>query len=264
MRNNLLLQLLIFVGLFVGSWQLIARADWVTLLQLERAGDQLEETLGELVWEALQRTNEEITEPEIVQPLDSILTRICKANQIDRATIKLHVVKSEQVNAFTLPDGHIAVFTGLITECQNAEELAGVIGHELAHMQLNHVMKKLVGELGFAVLVSMTTGGRGGEVAGELMRVISSTAYGRKLETEADRKGVEYLLRARINPAPLADFMYRIADMANMPSGLAWLSTHPDSKERANAIVEQIAGENVKFKPALSESAWETLQDSVR
>ncbi len=71
-----------------------------------------------------------------------------KVNDIDRDKIKVHLLFKDEVNAFALPDGHLVIFSGLILESENPEELSGVLAHELAHIELNHVMTKLMREVG--------------------------------------------------------------------------------------------------------------------
>src|SRR5690606_8652338 len=121
---------------------------------------------------------------------------------------------------------------------ENPEELIGVIGHEIAHVELDHVMKKLIKEIGLSVLVSMTTGRSGSEVIKETTRILSSSAFDRSLEKEADLKAVEYLAKAGIAAHFFADFLNRLAkDEDKTSTYLSWISSHPDSKGRSEYIL---------------------------
>ena len=80
-------------------------------------------------------------------------------------------------NAFALPGGHLVLYTGLINASDNFEEVTGVIGHELAHIELNHVMKRLVREIGLSALISMTTGESNPQVVLETAKLLSSSAF---------------------------------------------------------------------------------------
>jgi predicted Zn-dependent protease len=74
---------------------------------------------------------------------------------------------------------------------------------------------------------------------------LSSSAYDRKLETEADLTAVGYLEKAGINPEPFANFLYRLSDETkNLPSQIYWISSHPESKERAEKIMGLIKGKS--------------------
>ena len=92
--------------------------------------------------------------------------------------------------------------------------------------------------MGYSVLISITTGDAGGGAIKELLGMLSSTAYDRKLEKDADLKAVEYLKNAGISPNGFADFLYRLGDKDGSLGNLSWISTHPDSKERAKYIRE--------------------------
>jgi len=122
-----------------------------------------------------------------------------KRNNIEKTQIIIHVLNNKEVNAFVLPNGHLVLYSGLIVAAENQEELSGVICHELAHIELNHVVKKLIKEVGLSVLISMTTGG-GTDIIKETAKMLSTTAFDRSMEKKADIKAVEYLVKANINP----------------------------------------------------------------
>ncbi|TBR18832.1 MAG: M48 family metallopeptidase, partial [Chitinophagaceae bacterium] len=148
-------------------------------------------------------------------------------------------------------------------ESINENELSGVISHELAHIELNHVMKKLVKEVGLSVLLSMTTGS-GGELVKEIVRLISSSAYDRSLETEADLHAVEYMLNSHLNPEALANFLYRLSNNKDdLSKHLDWVSTHPNPEERAETIIDNSYDRKVTFKPVLTKREWEALQKRI-
>ena len=168
--QKVVVQIVIFVGLFFMTWFSFRQVDWMKNFNIAQKTKSTEEKLGDFIWEALVRAEDEIKDRKIITPVDSLLTRICISNKIDRKKIKLHILNSSEVNAFALPNHHLVVFSGLINESINENELSGVISHELAHIELNHVMKKLVKEVGLSVLLSMTTGS-GGEVVKEIVRL---------------------------------------------------------------------------------------------
>ena len=178
----------ISILLFFGTWFVLTKIDWVTVFKVQKVTDKTEEKLGDLFWEIFQRTEKENKNPFVVNSIDSIVTRICIANKIDREFIKVHILNKGDINAFALPNGHLIVYSGLMTNSDNQEELSGVICHEIAHINLNHVMKKLVKEIGLSVLISMTTGNGGSEIVKETAKMLSSSAFDRSLEKEADIK----------------------------------------------------------------------------
>lgn len=260
----------IFEGLailiiFFGAWFGLSNINWLTLFQVKQATNTTEEKLGKLFWDLFSKTEKEVLAPAILEPLDSLVTHLCKHNNLDRRKIKLHVLDKDEVNAFALPDHHLVVYTGLIREAEKEAELVGVLGHELAHIEKNHVMKKLIKEVGLSLLISMTTGNAGGQVIAESARLLSSTAYDRDLEREADQQSVSYMLQAGLDPEPFAGFLYRLGgEQGDLPDQVYWVTTHPDSKERAEDIIASLKNKTIKAKPVLATKDWEGLKKKVQ
>ena len=260
-----IIQGLITIILFFGTWYALTQIDWMKIFKVQQVTDKTEQKLGELFWEVFKKTEKEIEKTHIVNSVDSIVTHICKANKIDRSKLKIHILDKGDINAFALPNGHLIIYSGLILNSDNQEELAGVICHEIAHIELNHVMKKLVKEIGLSVLISMTTGNSGAEVIKETAKMLSSSAFDRSLEKEADIKAVDYLVNANLNPEPFADFLYKLSDTEHEATKyLTWISTHPDSKERAEYIIEYGKGKKTEYKPVLSIETWDKLKTTLK
>jgi predicted Zn-dependent protease len=153
----------------------------------------------------------------------------------------------------------------LIKNADNEEELAGVICHEIGHIELNHVMKKLLKEVGISVLASMTSGNGGTEIIKETSKILSSSAFDRKLEKDADLKAVDYLINAKLNPESFANFLYKLSDKEDETTKyLTWVSTHPDSKERAKYIIEYCKNKLADFEPILSKEKWEKMKEKLK
>lgn len=260
-----LFQGVITIALFFASWFMMNQIDWVSIFKIQQATDNTEEKIGELFWDLTQSTETENADPFVKSAVDSIVTKICKENKIERKSLKVHIIEKEDINAFALPDGHLIIYTGLILNSANQEELSGVIGHEIAHIQLNHVFKKLVSEIGLTVLISMTTGNSNTETIKAALKMLSSTAFDRSLEKDADMKAVDYLIKARINPEPFANFLFKLSDKdSEITSYMTWISTHPDSKERSKYIIESIRDKEVKSKAVLSTSTWVKMQEKLK
>lgn len=261
LMNKAIIQALTTVALFLGSWFALTQIDWVKIFKVQEATDNTEKKLGELFWEVFKKSETEVKNAHIEGAIDSIVTKVCAANKIDKQKLKIHILDNREINAFALPNGHLVIYSGLILSSDNQEELAGVICHEIAHIELNHVMKKLVKEIGLSVLISMSTGNSGAEVIKEGAKILSSTAFDRSLEKEADIKAVDYLVNANINPEPFADFLYKLSVGENEATKyLTWVSTHPDSKERAEYIIEYCKGNAKEHKPVLSNETWEKIK----
>ncbi|WP_442794838.1 M48 family metallopeptidase [Pelobium manganitolerans] len=235
------------------------------IFKVQQVTDKTEHKLGELFWQVFKKSEKEVKDTQIINPIDSIVTKICKSNKIDRNKLKVHILNKNDINAFALPNGHLIIYSGLILNSENQEELAGVICHEIAHIELNHVMKKLIKEMGLSVLISMTTGNSGAEVIKGTAKMLSSSAFDRSLEKEADIKAVHYLVNANVNPGPFADFLYKLSDNEHEETKyLTWISTHPDSKERAKYIIEYSKGKLADYKTVISYETWNKLKATLK
>jgi predicted Zn-dependent protease len=261
---NLFLKLVLLAGGFLVTWGLLRQLDWMNILNVQEVGDSTEQRLGKLYWDIFSKMEEEESRTEVTGPVDSLLTQLCTSNGISREKIKLHLIRKDDINAFALPDYHLVVFTGLIDDCENEAELAGVIAHELAHMEQGHIMKKLIKEIGLSMLISMTSGSGSPDVIREALRILSSTAYDRTLETEADISGVDYLIKAGINPEGLASFLFRMSSgEKDLPRQIFWITTHPGSEERSKAIIQYIEGRSYTTEFVLDSLEWEMMQLQV-
>lgn len=251
------------VVVFFGIWFVLSQIDFITFFKIDKAKSATEEKVGDMIWDQIKTTEDIIVNDSITKSLDKLLKPLCKENGIERDSLKVHIIQKDEVNAFALPDGHLVVYSGLIEASKNEQALIGVLGHEIAHIQNNHVMKKLSKEIGFSVLMSVTTGNNNPVVIREIMHTLSSSAYDRSLEKEADMASVEYMLKANVDPAPFADFLYEMSFDNKLPSALSWVNSHPESEERAKYILEFIKGKKHNQKYYLSKTQWDGFKKAV-
>lgn len=247
---------------FFGIWLLLAQIDYVSIFKINEAKSTTESSIGDLIWKQIQKTEDIIYNDSIVSTLDSLLLPLCKENLIERDSLKVHIIKNDEINAFAMPDNHLVVYTGLIEASKSEEALLGVLGHEIAHIEGNHVMKKLSKEIGFSMLLSMTGSNAG--LIKEVLKTISSSAYDRNLEQEADLQSVDYMINANIDPRPFADFMYDLSVDNELHKYTYWITTHPESEERAKYILNSIKGKKIKSKKILTTKSWENFKTQVK
>ena len=258
--KKLILEGITLVVLFISTLLLLRQVDWVTVFKVEQTTKIAEEKLGELIWDSFRKTESENKNQAVHEALDGIVSRICDENNLNRSRIKLHILNKNEINAFALPDGHLVIYSGLISAADNPEELSGVISHELAHIGLNHVMKKLLKEVGLSVLISITTGNRASENIKETAKLLSSTAFDRNLEKEADLKAVDYLMNSNINPVPFAHFLKRLSVEQGENPSFGWISTHPKSTERADYVFKYSQGKTGQYTRVLTKENWTSIK----
>jgi predicted Zn-dependent protease len=259
MKSNSL-WIIVILGVFAVLFFWLRSIDWAGLFTLEDRGRETEEKLGDLFWEHIGDEGEQIADSITLAVMDSLVNRICNANAISRERIKVHVFRADVINAFAMPGGHLVVNSQLIQECKNPEQLCGVLAHEIAHIQLRHVMGKLTREVGTSVLFGITTTGSDSGLFAEIIASLSSKAFDREMEKEADLKAVEYLVNAKIDALPFAEFLFNTGENAS-ESPLQWLSTHPSSRERQEYVNREIERMQGPTDRIISDNSWLNLKN---
>lgn len=164
------------------------------------------------------------------------------AGRTARSDLKWHfyIVNSHQVNAFALPGGFIYVNRGLIESADRADELAGVLGHEIGHVILRHSVKQMQQQekLSVAATLACTLTNICKSGLGQAAINIGGSAlvsrYSRKDELEADSEAVENVLHVNIDPEGIpALFEVLMEQRKTQPTIVdGWFSTHPLEESR--------------------------------
>ena len=173
---------------------------------------------------------------------------LAKVSHRSQLSYTFRVVDSPIVNAFALPGGYVYITRGILAHFNSEDELAGVIGHEIAHVVARHSAEQmsrqqLVGlGLGVGSLVSETFA-QYANVAGAGLGLLL-LRYSRDQESESDRLGVEYSTKVGYDAHRMAEFFRTLGRMSedsgqSLPS---FMSTHPDPGDR-EAEVGRLAGE---------------------
>jgi len=155
------------------------------------------------------------------------------------------VVEEKSVNAFALPGGPIYIHTGLI-QAATESELAGVMGHEIAHVVMRHSTRQssrqMRAQLPLAILGGVLGTGVGG-LAGSLGQMGVSFAsgtvfmkYSRDAETEADKVGAQIMYDAGYDPLAIVSFFTKLKEQPDNNRMPQFLSSHPDPGNRAKEI----------------------------
>jgi beta-barrel assembly-enhancing protease len=259
-----ILHLIILTCAFFGIWFALSRIDYVAKLNIPKITKENERKISDFILESLRKQNDELESGQASATADKIKQRLCKANSIDEHSITLHILIREKPNAFALPGSHLVVHTGLIRYCRNPEELSGVIAHEMVHIERRHVMKKLGREVGFAMLSSLAGGEAGGEIGRQMLKSLSSTAFDREQESEADLAAVHMMAAAGIDPEHLASLLFRLAQENQSAINFEWLSTHPNAQDRSAEILKARKRESYTVRPIMEAGEWSALQSRVK
>lgn len=157
----------------------------------------------------------------------------------------VHVLKSDEVNAWCMAGGKIAVYTGLLQKVRPTDdELAQVMGHEIAHALLSHQAEKMsraqMQQLGLGVGV-LAAGVAGYDVRGiagladQVATLGLQLPNSREAEAEADSVGIEMAAKAGFNPQAAVTLWQKMMQVGG-GGGPEWLSTHPNPESRIAAM----------------------------
>ena len=167
------------------------------------------------------------------------MTARLTADMAEAPTLRLIVVNTDVVNAFALPGNFIVLTKGLIENALSAEEVVGVIAHEIGHIAHDHGIQRMYRTAAVSVLISLVTGDlAGGILVAGLGKRMLYTGYSRVAEREADGYAVERLNAAGIDAKGLEAFLSRLLARKQKAQGSLphFLSTHPPTVERLAAV----------------------------
>ena len=175
---------------------------------------------------------------------------------VDRGAIRFSAINVHLFNAAALPGGQIVVFKDMLTDA-DADALAGVVAHEIAHVRRRHVTQALVRELGIGALIRLFAGGIGANA-----EQLVALSYTRANEAEADRDAIDTLRRAAIDPRPIARLFAKLAkdnrEEEDKGFDARFLDSHPVSRERARRFAASYAA-GTAYRPALPEEQADAL-----
>ncbi|MEL6554145.1 MAG: M48 family metallopeptidase [Cyanobacteria bacterium J06621_11] len=237
-----LASLVLIVGINTATAQ-PSQAGWLDLLingvrvyQLSNMTDAQEVDLGGGI-------NRQLIESGQVKPFDNSTLNAyvddigqTLANVSDRPDIPytFQVVEDDAVNAFATMGGYVYITTGLMAAADTEAELAGVVGHEIGHIAGRHAVK----QMRQAAITQGITGALGVN-RDRLVNIGTQIALqlpaSRSDEYEADRHGFHSMGRAGYDQSGMASFMQKLVRSGAPPE---FLSTHPDARNRVNALQE--------------------------
>ncbi len=183
--------------------------------------------------------------------LTAMTAEIAAATTRPDVKYEIHLLDTDEVNAFSVPGGFIFVTKGLLDEVQSDDELAGVLAHEIAHnctydalIQAERNKDLFTGSVA-AAIAAILLGASSSQVstvliAGEFVRRGVLGGYSLNIERMADQHGAESLLKTHYNPVGLLTFMERLAakERREVPRDLGVYQTHPLATERVRWLVD--------------------------
>jgi len=208
-----------------------------------------ERALGEMFYNRIESKWTVCSNHELQLSVQTLVEQL--ADPQSNYRYQVTIFDSEDANAFALPGGRILILSGLFKTCESPEGLAGVLAHEIAHVEKRHGLKQLLRSAGVLAFMSMAVGGGVDqlevlETLSELSSLLLIVKYSRALETEADEQAVKTLHRNHLSVQGLSAFfrvMQQESFLGNAEKALAWISTHPLTESRIELLEEAVASE---------------------
>ena len=175
----------------------------------------------------------------------------------DAGVRSVEVANLPMVNAVALPGGRVMLFQGLLAQAKSADEVAGVLGHEIGHVRHRDTMAALIRQLGLSVVL----GGMDGNISG-LVGSALSLGYSRKAESAADDYAIGVLASSAIEPDATAHFFDKLSGGKageTLERASNWISSHPVSADRKAAFLKSHRP-GAAYRPALSDADWRALR----
>jgi predicted Zn-dependent protease len=221
--------------------------------------------LGELAFNQYELRGNLVEDTATAKLLEDLTAPLTAAVPESRYRFRLHIARDSSVNAFALPGGYIVVHSELLLRADTAEELLGVLAHEISHVTEQHGTRNLIASAGVALTLQLLIGDAGG-VFGTLASAapfLLTQRYSRGFERESDRRGYELLVRANIDPSGMVSFFEKLkaeearrraklrkqGDTGELISELSeFMSTHPTTDSRIAELRKMVAAHNGAYR----------------
>lgn len=172
-------------------------------------------------------------------------------------TWEINLIRGSQINAWCMPGGKIAFYTGILEQLQlNDDEVAMIMGHEMAHALREHARERIAKSkatgLGLSVASQLLGLGQLGDAAANLGTQLLSLKYSRDDETEADLVGLEIAARGGFKPEASVQLWKKMLSASGSSKGQpGFLSTHPSGSNRIKELEANLSKVSHLYELAL-------------
>lgn len=241
------------VVLVLGVWQFDLVAHWAA----HRVSPENERRLGQTIVDGLSREGRLVEQSkalDAIRQVGGLLTKDATREY------QWYLKDDPSANAFAVPGGFIVVHTGLLNSIDSADQLAGVLAHEIEHVEERHSLQLMIYQLGWATALGVLLGDPSTLTSMVLLQAGSLT-FNRDFESQADAGGIERLRKAGVPPESLASFFRKMSEERSA-SPIAWISTHPSDADRIAAIEAAIKDKAcTECKPIALD--WAAVRESL-
>jgi len=251
MRYYLQICIVIFLGIIINCVKTpISNKSAFILIPINQ-----EVALGKQAFKQILK-NEKYSNNKIVSDLiKTIGFRIAKISAMPNLDWEFKLIESKEQNAFALPGGKVAVYTGLIPIAMNEAGLATVMSHEIAHVIARHGAQRMTQQLVLSAGLLATSLSLDNSRQKKLIMAALGVgiAYGftlpfsRSNEAEADQIGLRYMAKAGYDPSEATRFWKRFSDVKGGEKVPEFLSTHPADRRRIALIKKYLTRAKIDY-----------------
>ena len=223
--------------------------------------------LGIQSYNEILKREKESEDTQLNQIIRRVGQRIASVSDMPKLEWEIKLIESDQKNAFALPGGKIAIYTGILSVAKNEAGLATVMSHEIAHVIARHGAQRMTQQM----LLQGAMIGAGLSMKNSTQKNIVLSALGvgvlygftlpfsRLHESEADQIGLIYMAKAGYDPNEAINFWQRFGQVKGGKGGPEWASTHPADATRIQGLRSYLSRakydyQNVKVKYGLGQS----------
>lgn len=189
----------------------------------------------------------------------NIFSEILKSPELKKTAVysyQMEIIQNDtMLNAFAVPGGYVYLYTGLLKYLDSEAALAGIIGHEIAHVERRHSTQRITSAYGIQIILSIALGNNPSQVTemvANLFGGLALLANSRANEDESDDYSIKYLRSTRFYPGAVKFFFEKLRDDGKVSRGgqgiATFLSTHPDPIARISSTDQRLASLSIPVK----------------
>jgi len=191
-----------------------------------KAAEEVEKELGK-----------SIKDQQLQNYINYVGQRIAAVSHTPQEGFSYKAIDHKSVNAFALPGGYIYITTGMLKQLNTEAQLAAILAHETAHVTARHSVSRISRNFLISLGMSLITGEKASTAirVANIVRQLEGMAYSRKQERQADRIGLDYLVKAGYTPNGMIETMEMLEKRKSFMM-IEFLSTHPSPENRVEYI----------------------------
>jgi predicted Zn-dependent protease len=184
----------------------------------------------------------QIEDDGIKQYIDSVGQKIARASHSPNLKYTFSAVNDEMLNAMALPGGYIIITRGMLEKLETEAQLASILAHEASHITIRHSAAAMSQQIGMSILLSAAltqTSSAGAARAAQLGSQLVGLKYSRDNEREADKYGIDYMVKAGYDPMGMVETMDTL-EKESKTRPVEFFSTHPSPENRRGNLLRHI------------------------